>query len=470
MVVPQFLHVRKASSKLSYIFPVPGQNGEQEKKKVKSVRFQEETNQSTTPATSLDQKKDMAIYMGYCILKNIMDAILFCLQCPDKRLSQPVMPRSRRIISNRTMSGSGSEIDLSRSRSSSMASMSEEAFKSESQSQSEKDVISTEVCPQTLYQENVSQKLKQTKIYLGRLQPLTLRVEILENIFSLLFLTHEDIQETMLNSDYESDVGDDNKSTRSLSTGAVTPASSLKFSLSDEFKTPTVVTSVPEPVTTETSMAYDVPFEEKSSVADNKNTIDMEKVGEALEIMKSSIKKKQKKLSDEAHVDGARSSISENISSMSTSSSVNLDSHGFVTNSYLVRDILAMLKDCIIDVSTAKYHIHGNKSDVRERYRTPKEALTKTLEIDPTVEESLCHLVKSSVTMETLQKKITQLERYTSEAHWRYQLVANENIPRSPGEVLPDVVVSLGGSSDEEVEIVGVSVSAAHRKRRRSGM
>lgn len=401
-----------------------------------------------------------------------MDAILFCLECHDKRLAQPVLPSGRRVISNRTMSGSGSDLDTSRS--GSIVSYSENSS-NETVPLEDNITEKSEVNPQNLYEKHVTAVLQQTKMYLQKLQPLTLRVELLENVFSLLFLTHEDIQETLLVSEYESDVGDDNKSVRSMSTGMVTPGS-LMLTLSDEVKTaddikqPEERTVSPlETNSSRTSMAYDVPFLEKNSVTDDKKVIDMDKVGEALENMKSSIKNKQRGQSDDGHLDGRRSSISENVSSMSTSSSVNLDSHGFVVNSYLVRDILAMLKECIVDVSAAKYHIYGNKTDVRERYRAPRDAVIKgSVDVDPAVEEPLCHLVKSSVTMDTLQKKIAQLERYTSEAHWRYQLVVDEHIPKSPGEVLKKVIVSTGGSSDDEVEILGQGSAGHHRKRKRS--
>ena len=440
-----------------------------EKKKLKSVRFQEEVTQTVTPVTSLDQKKDIAIFTGYCILKNVMDAILFCLECPDKRLTQPVLQTGRRIISSRTMSGSGSDLDISRS-----ASMVSHGESTDTLKQEDSQKDKPDKTPQTMYDQHVTTILQQTQTYLAKLQPLTLRVELLENIFSLLFLTHEDIQEAMLISEYDSDVGDDSKSVRSMSTGGVTPGSA-RLTLSEEVKQSEVsrqleMTTLTPLVTNDASMDYDIPFQEKSSVADDKKGIDMNKVGEALEHMKSNIRKKRRIFSDDGHIDGRHSSISENISSMSTSSSVNLDSHGFVVNIYLVRDILAMLKTCVIDVSAARYHIHGNKADVRERYRAPRDTSIKgSRDIDPGIEEPLCHLVRSSITVDILQKRIAQLERFTSEAHWRYQLVADEHIPKSPGQVLQEVLVSTGGSSDDEVEIMGLGTSGHHKKRKRTG-
>ena len=75
--------------------------------------------------------------------------------------------------------------------------------------------------------------------------------------------------------------------------------------------------------------------------------------------------------------------------------------------------------------------------------------------------------MKSSVTKETLQKRITQLQKYTSEAQWRYQLFVNDLIPKQVGEVLKEQVVRTGDSSDEEVEIRGLT--GQKRKRKKSG-
>ena len=77
--------------------------------------------------------------------------------------------------------------------------------------------------------------------------------------------------------------------------------------------------------------------------------------------------------------------------------------------------------------------------------------------------------MKSSVIKETLQKRISQLQKYTSEAQWRYQLVVNDLIPKQIGEVLKEQVVKTGDSSDEEVEIRGLTGQKSARKRKKSG-
>ena len=462
---------------------VTGKLEEVERKKVKSVRFEESSDVPNVAASlSLDQHKDIAIYTGYCVLKNVMDAMLFCADCADKRLTHPVRTHGRHKL-GANVTGSGSETDRSRTCSDSSVS-----GETEGVIVSNGETKFSEINLQNIYRNNVTVKLQQARSYLASLQPLTFRVEILEDVFSLLFLTHEDLQDVYQASEYHSDEGDDGKSVRSLSTGGATPlfsplkdnssvtkvqsASPVKVKNSSEMKLPQVV--VNNSAINELTSDYDVPFEEPSASyasVDMKKKVDLEKVGKALETLKTDIVRKRSRNSNDFPNDGRRSSVSENISSMSTSSSINLDTVGYIANEYLVRDILAMLKEAILDVSAARFHIHGSKGDTRERYRSAKENTNKAApEVDPSIEEALQHIVHSSITIEILQKKITQLERYTSEAHWRYQLVSDENIPRSPGEVLSEVVMATGGSSDEEVEIRGHVTGSKSRKRRVSGM
>jgi hypothetical protein len=48
---------------------------------------------------------------------------------------------------------------------------------------------------QHLYTENVTKKLNEAREHLSKVFPLTYRIEIVEDIFSLLFVTHEDMQQ-----------------------------------------------------------------------------------------------------------------------------------------------------------------------------------------------------------------------------------------------------------------------------------
>lgn len=424
-----------------------------DKKKTKSVRFEDEDpclSGDISPITSLDQRKDIAVFMGYCVLKGVMDAIKFCMECSDVRLKKPVHCYRRHRI-NRLASCSSNETDGYAS--------SEKLDVDESTTEESLTDI------QGSYRNNVTEKLNCAKSYLAKIQPLTFRVEVMENVFSLLFLTHEDIQETIM-SEYNSDDVDD-RSFRS-STGVDSPSPRRQDSLVVEL--PKV--GVDAQVDNYLSTAYDVPFEDVQEQR-KKSVIDMELIEQKLERVKENISDgKEKCLGKKLEVprDSHRSSFSENISSVSNSSSLS-DQFGFIVNEYLVRDILALLKDSLLDVTAAKFQLYGSRQDTKEKMQASHEVRdTSFSDLNTEIEDSLSYMLKSSIFKESLQKRIVQLQKYISEAQWRYQLVVNDLIPKQVGDVLKEQVVKTGESSDEEVEIRGISGQKASRKRRKSGI
>ena len=453
------------------IFDIPAEafyvaegNLAEERKKPKTVHFQDDepdTSTQVSPITSLDQRKDIAIYMGFCVLKSVMDAIMFCIESGDERLSRPVQCFSRRQI-NRLNSCSSNETDASGlSRYASSERLDCNVNIAEENSAVEESM--TDI--QGLYRKNVTEKLNCAKSYLAKMQPLTFRVEIMEDVFSLLFLTHEDIQETIM-SEYNSDEVDDKSFRSSTGTGIDSPSPRRQDSL--KFDLPKVAV---DNVTNEISTAYDVPFED---VQQRRKTsgLDIEQVERKLEKVKENIFKSREKMFDmnlQVQREGHRSSFSENISSVSNVSNRSLEYFGFIVNEYLVRDILALLKDSLLDVTTARYQIYGNKQDPKEKLKVRHEVKdSQSSNLDPEVEEPLSYILKSSISRDSLQKRITQLQKFTSEAQWRYQLIVNDLIPKQVGDVLTEKVIKSGDSSDEEVEIRGLTRQTSSRKRKRS--
>lgn len=444
--------------------PLQGDKDE-ERKKTKSVHFADDElspSPSLSSITSLDQRKDIAIYMGFCVLKSIMDAIMFCTENRDERLTRPVQCYSRRQI-NRLNSCSSNETDASGlSRHASHERLDSSINDADEDLAAEVDVVDV----QDLYRKNVTEKLNCAKTYLALIQPLTFRIEIMENLFSLLFLTHEDIKETVV-SEYNSDEVDDKSFRSSTGTGIDSPSPKRLDSM--VFELPKVAV---ETVSSEySSTAYDIPFEDVQKQRKTSG-LNIEQVEQKLENIKENISKSRDKLFGknlQVHREGHRSSFSGNISSVSNASNLSIDHFGFVVNEYLVRDILALLKDSLLDVTAAKFQLYGNRHDSKERLPTGHEVRdSRSVDLDQEVEESLSYILKSSVSKESLQKRISQLQKYTSEAQWRYQLIVNDLIPKQVGDVLKDTVVKTGDSSDEEVEIRGLSRQTSARKRKRS--
>ena len=386
---------------------------------------------------------------------------MFCLENGDTRLTKPVQCYSRHRI-NRLTSYSSNETDASGlSRHASSEKLDLEVNMTKDESLTEEGVIDV----QGLYRKHVTEKLNCAKSYLAKMQPLTFRVEIMEDVFSLLFLTHEDIQETVM-SEYNSDEVDDKSFRSSTGTGVDSPSPRIQDSL--VFELPKVaIETTPDNYS---NMAYDVPFEDVQQQK-KKPGLDIVQVEQKLEKVKENISKSSKKLFGKKLLvprESQRSSFSENISSVSNSSNWSLDHFGFILNEYLVRDILALLKDGLLDVSAAKFQLYGSRQDSRERVRAGSEVKdTGSSDIDTEIEEPLSYILKSSISKDALQKRITQLQKYTSEAQWRYQLVVNDHIPKQVGEVLKEQVTKTSDTSDEEVEIRGLSGQKS-RKRKKS--
>ncbi len=119
-----------------------------------------------------------------------------------------------------------------------------------------------------------------------------------------------------------------------------------------------------------------------------------------------------------------------NASNTSTSSSYKI---GFLVNEFVVRDVLSMLKDCILDLNTVKFKLQSSAKDESGTKMSSSEELSKHLET------MLNGCVLSSVEEGKLQQRISKLQQCVSEATWRFQLVAHEWLPSEPGRIIVDL-------------------------------
>eukprot|EP00118_Oscarella_pearsei_P023927 m.293509 g.293509 ORF g.293509 m.293509 type:complete len:1273 (+) comp40739_c0_seq9:44-3862(+) len=95
----------------------------------------------------------------------------------------------------------------------------------------------------------------------------------------------------------------------------------------------------------------------------------------------------------------------------------------FVVDESVARDVLAMLKDSLLDLESAKF--------ARQRSKTHRRDHSGSLGIDdfsrerglsPESEEAL---VKTSVSLLDLQQRLARLNKHVNEAKWRFQLVSS---------------------------------------------
>ena len=448
-----------------------------EKKKQKNVHFQDEIQAlETKEPVSAEQEHDICIFRSYCAIRNVMDAIVFCFENSDLELMNPI--RIKNVIKPKQLFAAVS-IDTGASISSS------EGDESSAQSRGRSDKSSAEGTDQKpmepsqapgttfeeMYRRRVWQRIQQSREHLRHLYPLAYRVEILENIFSLLFCRHSDILDgaLMMDGDSDYDIEGESKadSTENLNTSIVSEedAESEKVSVRDNVS---MSSSVPRQTDSaigslgpdgkgehSSSVEYDAPF----------RTPRMER---SWQPKRSRIKSLES---------------SDNLKPFSQPDY----SCGFLANDYVVRDVLSMLKDALLDLSAVRFKMQGQaqedrrqasnllkqtphsatkpssvatptrepssehqsgakSSSSRGRPSHPPDKLNKSAEsgdadFNPALEKLLSRTVSTSVTKETTQKRIAQLTQHIHEAQWRFQLVAHEQIPRQPGCVLEEVVV-----------------------------
>jgi zinc finger FYVE domain-containing protein 26 len=391
----------------------------------KSVRFAKD---KENDEVHIERRRDLSIYTGYCAIKNVMYAVYFCAECIHEKLVHPVQESNslsplEHMISSMSSNESG---------------MSDSGYNFQED-----------------YSKNVTQKLQNAKRYLSKLQPLAFRMEILENIFSLLFLSHEEIQETSAIFDPDSETEDEEERGRSetvvspqnLSVLSEGSTSSLSQTVDDRAQSE----DMPEDVSGSFTGGYDEPFVEnvlevKSQKMDRSASHDKSRSTylERLNSLKEKLNQQK--------------GGSENGSTISSGSTSSCRKFGFLCNEYLVRDILLLLKECLVDLSSARFQMMG-----KEKETSGKPVTTV---IDTSLEEPLSRLVQSSVEKDSLQKHLSQLQQFVSEALWRFQLVCHEMIPPTPGEVLAKPLPFSLEENDEEMAF-SLQKNGLHKRARR---
>ncbi|CAL1527591.1 unnamed protein product [Lymnaea stagnalis] len=412
------------------------------KTKRKTVTFQDESQSGPQSTINIEQQKDLAIFRSYCAIKNVMDAVAFCAKYFDHKLMSPVhitrtvkaKSLDRQFLPDQPMSSSEGEDSSSPSLHQARA-LSRDPEEKES---SDHFIRSYEMC--------VTKKLKETKDHLSRLQPLTYRLEILENIFSLIFTTHEDLCDVTGTIDVETDDDVDDSKLNSF-------GDNLNMSVISEEEYATENTGLEEskPVerTSRTSqrchrpqagrsecLDYDAPFIDpyQKQVADPSPVYD---------VLQSSYftpgadhQRKATELAQQAqniYLESKKKRKRKRVTSESCPNTL----VGFLPNEYLVRDVLYLLKEALSDLNAAKFTINGKAPEKlpKDPMKSPKLKLPGA---DPKLESALQASLQSSVQPDMFLKRSTKLTQAVHEAWWRFQLIAHEAIPREPCHVLAE--------------------------------
>ena len=410
------------------------------------MKFNDDSSKSLSEPINVEQQKDIAIFRSFCAIKNVMDALTFCVSKANHELLNPVQIKS--MVSGRRLC----KTFLSyQSLSSSEGDESSSPDLGSSVSLSDK-MKENSVQFSSLYEEMVTKKLKMTREHLSFIQPMTYRLEVMENIFSLLFVTSADLSSDASAIDVETDEENDSKQSSldnicpdNLNISCVSEEDGINVddSLSEKVKTDTSAHSQVVELSTRsannvqlsssTRIEYDVPFvdthQHKSDI-----TQPSEPVKSAYFTMGD--ENLQPTEATSRHISPPR--MPNRRKKRTTSEAQSNDLVGFLANEYLSRDILNMLRDALNDFNIAKTSLSGklleNRRDINGGSRM------KPATVDPLIEEALQTSIVTSVQPASLTKRLAKLTQAVHEAWWRLQLVAHEAFPRAPNQLLSEPV------------------------------
>ena len=236
--------------------------------------------------------------------------------------------------------------------------------------------------------------------HLQLIQPLAYRLEIMEDIFSLIFSTHEDLLSHTNDSESE-----ENDSKRSSVTDMTHDSVNVSiFSEEDAgaddsvFLNSKLTRQKSFPCSTSLSNSapgvdYDMPFvdlvEQKKPTA-SQNLYDSDPTANNEEVFKSHLKDEVKNLTKKFRKRRKQESLSDSSSMIF---------QGFIGNEYLVRDILSLLKDAVSDLNTAKNSLYGK--DVGSSKKDNLKASPVNLNLD--LENALEGCKLTTISQEALQ-------------------------------------------------------------------
>lgn len=150
-----------------------------------------------------EQERDIAIFRSFCAMKLVMDAIWNSVQLASNTHphlitgSKPVGVASPQLPKSGKPSKAARKLDLGEDSSPTTDQKEGDLEKVISKEEQASGVtgVSVEPLQSKLYCSLVQDKLHEAKAYISLIHPLNYRLEILENIFSLLFLTSDEIKQ-----------------------------------------------------------------------------------------------------------------------------------------------------------------------------------------------------------------------------------------------------------------------------------
>ena len=377
----------------------------------------------------MEQQRDMCIYRSYRAVKNVMDAIVSCYENTSQHFLNIVgvqdgsMDYFTRAIST-DASGINKLPNVCMQNSDFLHSCVRDGEINEGKLGMNANLSDIRFCD--LYERFVYCRIMDAKEHLQHVYPLVYRVEILENIFSLLFCQH-----TVLSTAVCANNESDDVAKQELSTGG------FKF--------------------------------DSDSLIDNachcpKGTVS---VDFSTHCPNSSLVQEDSSLSHDRNVHAYDHQAKlDSIACGKIHQSYTLA--GFMCNDYVVRDILAMLKDALSTLTNVEHHRYWQSEGCKcsskqasfphsvrschlstpgafhaegncfaglssDSYYSPGHKTDMVLSHQ--LECLLSSAIQSSISAHEFEHRLAVLRQYVHEAQWRFQLVADKRIPRQPGHV-----------------------------------
>ncbi|XP_072171552.1 uncharacterized protein [Diadema setosum] len=409
----------------------------------KTVRFASEEDEASLKQIMCEQKRDSAIYTSFLIVQNVMLAVVYSACQPpsnDAVATETSAPNAERPVPSVQVL-EGSEESLTNG--SSSKSLDAAAEDEPQHSNCQRVGGGKETVVGESWETAVVDRLKTAKEQLAGLNPLTYRVEILEDLFSLLFARSEDIYrpelEALVASDSDHEEGHLDEDWVNTS-----------FTSLESVESPLKEGSLLTEFTFSRSASLDV--EKRTSARKStRRTLSLGPLGSSqTEVHLSPSEECSQSLTEPSP---ALQSVDERGLGKGKGQAVNgieITSHqnfplvskvGFLASRRFMQVYLDMLKECMDNVNAVKLSLLGPGAPSQT---TGNKSADFGLE---------AHL-ESSVTQTQLARRIAQLSKRINEARWRFQLVSSQQTSSKEGQGdLVDDDCSILEVEEEEEEV-----------------
>ena len=381
------------------------------------MRFVDEVNEKI----SLIQESCLAIYNGFYCINEVLNTILFCTENLNRKFYSSLIEKinSESTYQN-TPSSAPNSLPLSQSSTDTIQSK---------QNNTEK--------LQNEYSKNIIEKLESVRAIINQIMPLNYRLEILENVYSLIYLSCSDLKESEEKDDEDTDEDDADKTSQIFS-----EPEDKKFSLepyesigntnnNDDFEI------VDELTLANGNKIYDADFsiygagtnaskeQQVTNLKKNSNYSSKSTLGSYYSNGSNSSSRYNRQFSSNF---GAEDDVySKSKKSKMSIYRRNASGGGpFLVNDFLCRDILLLVKDLLQTFSS---------SLSQQKPAMAKSASSSSLLLNEETITNLNSINCSISNSKELNTRFSKLQQIVNETLWRFQIVKCDSVQIEFGHI-----------------------------------